>query len=48
MRKYPKRIRKMRASRVCGYGTQGQHRKAGQRAGKGKQLNGNQVRNHIT
>jgi len=36
MRKYPKRIRKMRASRVCGYGTQGQHRKAGQRAGKGK------------
>lgn len=35
MRKYPKRIRKMRGSRVCGYGRVGQHRKTGQRAGRG-------------
>ncbi|MHA1146995.1 MAG: uL15m family ribosomal protein [Promethearchaeota archaeon] len=36
MRKYPKKIRKFRGSRVCGYGRVGQHRKTGQRAGKGK------------
>ncbi|MFX1274803.1 MAG: uL15m family ribosomal protein [Promethearchaeota archaeon] len=36
MRKYPKRIRKMRGTRVCGYGRVGQHRKTGQRAGRGK------------
>ena len=30
-----KRIKKMRASRTCGYGTQGQHRKGGQRGGRG-------------
>ena len=36
MRKFPKRIRKMRGTRTCGYGKVGQHRKAGQRAGKGK------------
>ena len=36
MRKFPKRIRKMRGTRTCGYGRVGQHRKAGQRAGKGK------------
>ena len=35
-RKYPKRIRKMRGTRTEGYGRVGQHRKAGQRAGKGK------------
>ncbi len=35
-RKYPKRIRKMRGTRTQGYGRVGQHRKAGQRAGKGK------------
>ena len=35
-RKYPKRIRKMRGTRTVGYGRVGQHRKAGQRAGKGK------------
>ena len=36
MRKYPKKIRKFRGSRVCGYGRIGQHRKTGQRAGRGK------------
>jgi len=36
MRKYPKRIRKMRGTRTCGYGRVGQHRKTGQRAGRGK------------
>lgn len=35
-RKYPKKIRKLRGSRTCGYGTQGQHRKKGQRGGAGK------------
>jgi large subunit ribosomal protein L15 len=35
-RKFPKRIRKMRGTRTVGYGRVGQHRKAGQRAGKGK------------
>ena len=36
MRKYPKKIRKKRGTRTIGYGKVGQHRKAGQRAGKGK------------
>ncbi|MFX1392546.1 MAG: uL15m family ribosomal protein [Promethearchaeota archaeon] len=36
MRKFPKKIRKFRGTRTCGYGRVGQHRKAGQRAGKGK------------
>ena len=36
MRKYPKKIRKMRGTRTCGYGRVGQHRKKGQRAGAGK------------
>ena len=36
MRKHPKKIRKKRGTRTCGYGRVGQHRKAGQRAGKGK------------
>ncbi len=36
MRKFPKRVRKMRGTRTHGYGRVGQHRKAGQRAGKGK------------
>jgi len=36
MRKYPSKIRKKRGTRVIGYGRVGQHRKAGQRAGKGK------------
>lgn len=35
MRKYPSKIRKKRGTRVIGYGRVGQHRKAGQRAGKG-------------
>ncbi|MBY9019490.1 MAG: uL15 family ribosomal protein [Candidatus Lokiarchaeota archaeon] len=35
-RKFPKRIRRMRGTRTQGYGKVGQHRKAGQRAGKGK------------
>jgi len=35
-RRDEKRIKKMRASRTCGYGTQGQHRKGGQRGGRGK------------
>ena len=36
MKKYPKKIRKKRGTRVCGYGRVGQHRKTGQRAGRGK------------
>jgi large subunit ribosomal protein L15 len=32
----PKKVRKMRGSRVHGYGRVGQHRKGGQRGGKGK------------
>ena len=36
MRKYPKKIRKMRGTRTVGYGRVGQHRKTGQRAGRGK------------
>jgi large subunit ribosomal protein L15 len=36
MGKYPKRIRKKRGTRTVGFGKVGQHRKAGQRAGKGK------------
>ena len=36
MRSYPKKIRKQRGTRTCGYGKVGQHRKAGQRVGKGK------------
>lgn len=36
MRKFPKKIRKFRGTRTCGYGRIGQHRKTGQRAGKGK------------
>jgi len=36
MRKHPKKIRKMRGTRTCGYGRVGQHRKTGQRAGRGK------------
>ncbi|MFX0025272.1 MAG: uL15m family ribosomal protein [Candidatus Hermodarchaeota archaeon] len=36
MRKFPRKIRKMRGTRTCGYGRVGQHRKTGQRAGRGK------------
>jgi len=36
MRKFPRRIRKKRGVRTRGYGRVGQHRKAGQRVGKGK------------
>lgn len=36
MRKFPKKIRKMRGVRTSGYGRVGQHRKKGQRAGSGK------------
>ncbi len=36
MRKFPRRIRKMRGVRTRGYGRVGQHRKKGQRAGAGK------------
>ncbi len=36
MRKFPRRIRKMRGVRTSGYGRVGQHRKKGQRAGAGK------------
>ena len=36
MRKYDRRIRKMRGVRTRGYGRVGQHRKGGQRGGKGK------------
>ncbi len=35
MRKYPKKIRKKRGTRTIGYGRVGQHRKTGQRAGRG-------------
>ena len=35
MRKFPRKIRKKRGSRTCGYGRVGQHRKTGQRAGRG-------------
>ena len=35
-RKYPKKVRKMRGRRTHGYGRVGQHRKTGQRAGRGK------------
>ncbi len=35
MRKFPKKIRKMRGSRTCGYGRVGQHRGHGQVVGKG-------------
>ncbi|MFX1496572.1 MAG: uL15m family ribosomal protein [Promethearchaeota archaeon] len=36
MRKYPRKIRKKRGTRTCGFGRVGQHRKTGQRAGRGK------------
>ena len=36
MKKFPKKIRKMRGVRTSGYGRVGQHRKKGQRAGSGK------------
>ena len=36
MRKYPSKIRKKRGTRVIGYGRVGQHRKTGQKAGKGR------------
>jgi large subunit ribosomal protein L15 len=36
MRKFPRKIRKKRGSRTVGYGRVGQHRKTGQRAGRGK------------
>jgi large subunit ribosomal protein L15 len=36
MRNHPKKVRKMRGRRTHGYGRVGQHRKTGQRAGKGK------------
>ncbi len=36
MRKFSKKIRKKRGTRTCGYGRVGQHRKTGQRAGRGK------------
>jgi large subunit ribosomal protein L15 len=36
MRKYPKRIRKMRGTREVGYGKIGQHRIRGNRTGRGK------------
>jgi large subunit ribosomal protein L15 len=36
MKKYPKKIRKKRGTRTIGYGVVGQHRKTGQRAGRGK------------
>ena len=35
-RKFPKKARKMRGRRTHGYGRVGQHRKTGQRAGRGK------------
>ncbi len=35
-RKFPKKVRKMRGRRTHGYGKVGQHRKTGQRAGRGK------------
>jgi large subunit ribosomal protein L15 len=36
MRKYARKVLKMRGSRTHGYGKVGQHRKTGQRAGRGK------------
>ena len=36
MRKYERKIRKKRGTRVIGYGRVGQNRKTGQRAGRGK------------
>ncbi len=36
MRKHTRKVRKMRGSRTHGYGKVGQHRKTGQRAGRGK------------
>ena len=36
MRNHKRKVRKMRGRRTHGYGRVGQHRKAGQRAGKGK------------
>ncbi|MFW9770656.1 MAG: uL15m family ribosomal protein [Promethearchaeota archaeon] len=36
MRKYPRKITKKRGTRTCGFGRVGQHRKTGQRAGRGK------------
>ena len=36
MRSYPRKIRKKRGVRTRGFGRVGQHRKTGQRAGKGK------------
>lgn len=36
MRKFPRKIRKKRGTRTVGYGRVGQHRKTGQRAGRGK------------
>jgi len=36
MRKFPRKIRKKRGTRTIGYGRVGQHRKTGQRAGRGK------------
>jgi large subunit ribosomal protein L15 len=36
MRKFPGKIRKKRGTRTQGYGRVGQHRKTGQRAGRGK------------
>ncbi|MFW9949913.1 MAG: uL15 family ribosomal protein [Candidatus Thorarchaeota archaeon] len=35
MRKFPKKIRKKRGTRTIGFGRVGQHRKTGQRAGRG-------------
>ncbi|MHA2037687.1 MAG: uL15m family ribosomal protein [Promethearchaeota archaeon] len=36
MRSYAKKVRRMRGRRTHGYGKVGQHRKTGQRAGRGK------------
>lgn len=36
MRNHARRVRKMRGTRTHGYGRVGQHRKTGQRAGRGK------------
>jgi len=36
MRSYTRKVLKMRGRRTCGYGKVGQHRKSGQRAGRGK------------
>ncbi len=36
MRNYARKVRKMRGRRTHGYGKVGQHRKTGQRAGRGK------------